>query len=389
MSRRRKRFRGLLRSAALTFLLGVLSAAAARGQVVIKVNDDVGFRLGILLQGWADWTQDPVSQGYVQNFFLRRLRFIVAGTVARNVTFFYQTDNPRVGNAGTAGTKSLDTGFRPQDAFAEWKIAGDKVMLDAGLFYTPQSRGVLNSSSSTVSFDAPTFGQQQVTSTQGSAGRDVGFGLKGYLAGDHLEYRAGVFDGQRQAATTQGASSRNSPRVAARLQYDFFDTEKGYTYVGTNRGAKKILAVGAWGDTQGDFESYGADVMADIPIGKNAVTAEADTLLYDGGRQFQQIVGGVVTPLLPRQHVFFAQGGFYFHTFQVQPFVRYERLDFSESRFQTGDQQRYSGGLNWYVSGQNLKVTAFYERIAPKTKPAAARIKDSNHVGMQLQFLYF
>src|ERR1700730_6369890 len=174
MSQRRKRSLSVLRSAALAFLLGGFASAGAQGQVVIKVNDDVGFRLGLLLQGWADWTQDPVSEGYSQNLFLRRVRFIVAGSVARNVSFFYQTDNPRLGNAGTAGTKSLDTGFRTQDAFPEWKIAGDKVMLDAGLFYTPQSRGVLNSSSSTVSFDAPTFGQQQVTSTQGSAGRDLG-----------------------------------------------------------------------------------------------------------------------------------------------------------------------------------------------------------------------
>jgi hypothetical protein len=389
MSRRRKRSRAAPRSAALAFLLVSLASAGAQGQVVIKVNDDVGFRLGMLLQGWADWTQDAISQGYSQNLFLRRVRVIVAGTVAPSVSFFYQTDNPRLGNAGTAGTKSLDTGFLTQDAFAEWKIAGDKVMLDAGLFYTPQSRGVLNSSSSTVSFDTPTFGQQQVRSTQSSAGRDVGFGIKGYLAEDHLEYRTGVFAGQRQAATTQVAASRSSPRVAARLQYDFCDTEKGYTYVGTNRGARKILAVGAWGDTQGDFEAYGADVMADIPIGKDAVTAEADTLLYDGGKQFQQIVGGVATPLLPRQRVFLAQGGFYFHAFLLQPFLRYERLDFSESRFQAGDQQRYSGGLNWYISGQNLKVTAFYERIVPKIKPAVAGIKDTNHIGLQLQFLYF
>src|SRR5262249_55797961 len=153
--------------------------------------------------------------------------------------------------------------------------------------------GVLNSSSSALSFDTPTFAQQQNTLTQGSAGRDMGFSLKGYLLDDRLEYRAGVFDGQRQAATPQGAGSRNSPRAAARLQYDVFDVEKGYTYVGTNRGAKKILAVGAWGDVQGDYRAWGADVMADIPIGKDAATLETDYIYYNGGKQFQQVVGGV------------------------------------------------------------------------------------------------
>jgi Phosphate-selective porin O and P len=377
------------RRAAAAFLLLSLASAAARGQVLIKVNDTVGFRLGMLLQGWDDLVQDPVSEGYSQSLYLRRVRFIVAGTVARNVSFFWQVDNPRLGNAGTTGAKSLNTGFVTQDAFAEWKLAGDKLMLDAGLFYTPQSRGILNSSSSTLTFDAPAFGQQQNTGTLSSGGRDLGFALKGYLAGDRLEYRVGVFDGQRQAATTQGAGSRNPPRVAARIQYDVFDTEKGYTYVGTNRGAKKILAVGAWGDGQGDFKAWGADVMADIPIGKDAATAEADYLFYDGGRQFQGLVGGVLTPLLPKQKVFFTQAGYYVHALEIQPFVRYERLSFDADQFRTGDQQRYSAGLNWYIYGQNLKATVFYERIVPKTKAATARIKDTNHVGVQLQVLYF
>jgi hypothetical protein len=389
MSRRRTLSRDALRTATLALAVLSVPAAEARGQVVIKVNDDVGFRLGLLLQGWADWTQDPISEGYSQNLFLRRLRFIVAGTVARDVSFFFQTDNPRLGNAGTSGTKSLNTGFLTQDAFAEWKIAGDKIMLNAGLFYTPQSRGVLNSSSSTLSFDAPTFGTLQSSLEQGSSGRDVGFQLKGYLVSDRLEYRAGVFAGQRQGPTPQGAGSRNSPRAAARVQYDVFDTEKGYTYVGTNRGAKKILAFGIWGDSQGDFKAYGSDVMADIPVGKDAVTLETDYLFYDGGKQFQQVIGGVATALLPKQDAVFAQAGYYFHALKLQPFLRYERLDFREERFQTGDQQRYGCGLNWYVSAQNLKVTPFYERIVSKIKPATATTKDTNHFGVQLQFLYF
>jgi phosphate-selective porin O/P len=385
----RRRSRGALQRAAVVLLLG-LASTSAHAQVVVKVNDDVNFRLGLLLQGWADWTQDAVSEGYSQNFFLRRIRFLVTGNVARNITFFYQTDNARLGNAGTTGTKSLNTGFLTQDAFGEWKIAGDKLMLNAGLFYTPQSRGILDSSSSVLSFDAPSFGQQQVAATGSSSGRDVGFALKGYLAGDRLEYRAGVFSGQRQAATTQGAGSRNAPRFAARLQYDFFDIEKGYTYPGTNRGTKKILALGAWGDSQGDFRAYGADAMLDLPVvGKDALTVEVDYLHYDGGREFPQVSGGVVTPALPAQGAWFSHAGYYFDAVKLQPFVRYERLDFSDDAFRSRDQQRYGGGLNWYIAGQNLKLSAFYERIVPKVRPAAAAIKNTNHFAVQLQAYYF
>ncbi len=376
--------------ARLACALLAASPPAAPGQVVIKVNDDVGFRLGMLLQGWADWTQDAVSEGYSQNLFIRRVRFIVAGTVAKDVSFFFQTDNPRLGNAGTVGTKNLAAGFLVQDAFAEWKIAGDSLMLDAGLYYVPIARGVLNSSSSNLSFDTPTFGTQQNTFEQSSGGRDVGVGLKGYIAGDHLEYRAGVFSGQRLPAGPAGpAGARNSPRFAARIQYDVLDPEKGYTYTGTNRGTRRILAVGAWGDTQGDFQAAGADVFADIPIGKDAVSAETDYQCYDGGKQFVQVAGAVTTPLLPKQEAIYAQAGYYLAALRLQPFLRYERLHFQDAAFQTGNQRRYSGGLNWYLSGQNLKATAFYERIVPEVKPAAASIKDTHHIGVQLQLLYF
>jgi hypothetical protein len=381
--------RGALRFAFVAFVCLGLASGEARGQVVVKVNDSVNFRLGLLLQANADGTQDPISEGYSQNMFLRRLRFIVLATIAPTVTAFFQTENSRLGNAGTTGAKSLNTGFIVQDAYLEWRLLGEKVMVDAGLFYTPQSRGVLNSSSSTLSFDAPAFGQQQVAVTGSSAGRDTGFGLKGYLLDERLEYRTAILSGQRQAATASGAGSRNSPRAAGRLQYDFLDKEKGYTYVGTNRGTKSILAVGAWGDTQGDFKAWGADVMADIPVGKNAVTAEADYLYYDGGKQFTAVVSGVVTPALPAQDVFFTHAGFYFDAVKLQPFLRYEQLEFREDRFEAGNVRRYSAGVNWYVSAQNFKVTAFYERNDPKVKAANAKLRLTNRVGIQLQFYYF
>jgi phosphate-selective porin O/P len=370
-------------------------SAAARSQVIVKVNDDVEFRFGMLAQGMADWTQDPASEGYSENLFLRRLRFILSANIARDVNLFFQTENSRLGNAGNNGNKIVNSGFVTQDAFAEWKIAGDKLMLDGGLFYVPQSRNVLTSNATNLSFDSGTFGQQQTTALQSNSGRDYGVGLKGYLAGDHLEYRAGVFDGQRQATTPQtaplgpAAGSRNAYRFAGRIQYDVFDTEKVYTYAGTNRGARKILVAGAWADAQGDYLGYGVDVMADIPIAKDAVTAEIDYLHFDGGNQFNQVVGGVVTPLLPNEHAVFAHMGYYFASLNLQPFLRYERLDFADDAFQSRNQQRYGGGLNWYVSGQNLKISAFYERIVPKVEPGAPVVKDTNHFAVQLQAYFF
>ncbi|HEY6929883.1 MAG TPA: hypothetical protein VJA66_09435, partial [Thermoanaerobaculia bacterium] len=235
----------------------LLAPAAANAQVIVKVNDTVNFRFGLQLQAWADWTQDANSEGYSQNLFIRRIRMQMLATVAPGVSIFYQTDNPRVGNGGADGNKIINTGFLTQDAFVEWKLCAEALMLEGGLWLVPTSRNGLESTASFLAFDIGAFALQGNTAENGNGGRDYGFGLKGYLVDDHLEYRFGVFDGHRNPVAPQGgglgseAGSRNPYRMAGRLNYDFFDTEKGYTYAGTNRGLKKIVAIGGWGDGQG------------------------------------------------------------------------------------------------------------------------------------------
>src|SRR6266545_746165 len=71
---------------------------APAGPIQIKVNDNVNFRFGVLLQPQADFTENSTG-GTIENFWVRRTRFLVAGQVAKNVFFFYQTENNRLGGA--------------------------------------------------------------------------------------------------------------------------------------------------------------------------------------------------------------------------------------------------------------------------------------------------
>src|SRR5215472_1493254 len=108
----RKKTRGGPREPLLLVLALLLAwSATASAQVIVKVNDDINFRFGAQLQTWAEWTQDPNSGGYSQNLYIRRIRFATLATIGPNVTIFYQTDNPNVGNSGVSGSKIFNTGF--------------------------------------------------------------------------------------------------------------------------------------------------------------------------------------------------------------------------------------------------------------------------------------
>ena len=379
----------------------MLLPEAACAQVVVKANDTVAFRFGFLIQPSVDFLQDPVSQGYSQNLFLRRVRLLAAGSLARDVSFFFETENSRLGSAGTNGVKNINTGFLVLDAFGEWQVFGnDQFILDLGKVVIPLTRNSLQGVSTALSLDGGTFTFQQSAGTQSDSGRDVGIQFKSYLVDDHLEFRGGLFEGFRAPSNAGGAGSRNSPRWVGRLVYNFFDTEKGYIPIGTNLGKRKILAIGGGFDTQGTYEAYGADFMIDWPIGltdavrgQNAVTAHVDYIHFDGGCGLTSAgarATNCLIPTLTEQDEIFTDLGYYFVGLRLQPFVRFEWNGFVDDIDHGKDSRRYMGGFNYYIAQQNLKITAAYERIVPDVVSAANwKQKNTNHFVVQLQFVYF
>ena len=373
---------------AAVLVLGLMPGLA-NAQAIIKVNDNTNFRLGLLLQGWADWTQDATTGGYAQNLYLRRIRFMVGGQIAKDVTFFFETDNPNLGKA----PKSLGTGFITQDAFVEWKIANE-FRLDGGLILIPFCRNCISSAASLLSLDYGTWSFLNSAPTQSSVGRDTGFQAKGYLAGDHLEYRAGVFQGYRDAAVGTVAGSRNPFRFAGRLQYNVFDVETAPFYTSTYLGKKKILAFGVGLDEQANgsgtdpksYKAFAADVLLDLPVGKtDAFTYIMDYINWDGGTTFPSTIAGGSTTALRMQNDWLFELGYYLGGAKVQPFFRHEQQRFGDNAFRSGNQKKYQGGLNWYIYGQNLKLTGAFTRTLPENPASPA----TSQFTVQLQAFYY
>lgn len=320
-------------------------------------------------QFWADWTQSatPGDQGYAQNLYMRRGRFIMSGALGDNVSFFFQTDDPNLGKT----PKSLGTGFLIQDAFVQWKIS-NALQLQGGEMLVPYARQAMQSTASYYSLDISSVSTINNSATGSSALRDMGFGARGFFLADRLQYRLGVFQGDRDS------NGRDALRSAGYLQYDFFSREKEYTYVGTALGKKKILAVDVGGDKQSSYRSYSANVASDTPVHHgDEIGLNVQYLHFDGREKFLTI---------PDQNNTLTELAYYSRKFKVQPFGRFETQDFVASVESTKNIRRTGGGVNYYIHGQNLKWTAQYLRALPND---GSKLKAANEFTLQLQFFYF
>jgi hypothetical protein len=352
----------------LTSALLFGTAISAFGQLELK-NEDIAVRFGFQGQFWGDWTQDSTSgtQGYQQNLYMRRGRLMMGGDIGKNVSFFIQTDAPNLGK----NPKALNTGFLIQDAYVEWK-ASNKFSVMGGEMFAPFSRQQMQSTISYYTLDVSPVGSIQNSPTGSSAQRDMGFGARGFFFNDRLQYRAGIFQGQRDA------NAHDSLRTTGYVQYDFFEKEKGYSYVGTALGKKKILAIDAGADKQGTYRAYSANLASDTPVrGGDEIGLNLNYFMFDGRQKFLSI---------PKQNNMVAEAAYYLHAAHLQPFGKVEMQEFTADANRAKDITRYGAGFNYYIKGQSLKWTAQYLRALPNS---ASNLRPSNEFTMQMQFFYF
>jgi hypothetical protein len=354
---------------------------AATAQVSLKVNDSVSVRLGFLSQTWADFTQNVrQDSAYAQNLFQRRLRFMAGLQVGQHLSIFFQTDNPNLGRSGPGVTKQLGSGFIVQDAYAEVKPgSSNALLLDGGIQYVPFCRNCVESAALILPIDFGAYSYLQSAATGSSAGRDVGFVGRGYLFGDRLEYRAGVFSGARLANGPQQAS--NSLRAAGRVQLQLLHPEApAYAYAGTYLGRKKVLALGAALDAQGSYRGMAVDGFLSLPVGSNGITAQTNLIHYDGHE---------LLSALPKQDALEAEAGFHFSAAKLTPWVKYEARSYDDAVksvvFQ--DERRLQVGGTWYVMGNTLNLKAGYSRATLDRLGQAALTQ--NGVTVQVQAYYY
>jgi hypothetical protein len=376
--------RTIARGLVATLLLFAFGRAGrSEAQAIIKVNDNVNFKIGLLLQSQADWQQvanaaNDATGGWQQNMMVRRARIILGGQVAPNVFFYVDTENANLGKStqtltsGTTGVKAPGTGFNLLDAVGEWRVAKE-FNIQFGEILVPINRWILTSSASTFMLDQSAYNIVPATALQNNTGRDTGFMARGWFFNDRLEYRSAALSGFRQPGV------KNSYRFTERLQYDFFDTEVYNlpSYAGANFGTKKILALGGAYDAQSDYQLASADLFLDLPTSFGS---------FESTIAYQYINGGKFIASLPEENTFSVEAGVFLKGAKVAPIARYEQKTFTPTANSPKNENRWAVGFNFYPypkSNNNFNVKVWWQRVTPKVG------FETNEFTLQMQVFYF
>lgn len=189
-------------------------------------------------------------------------------------------------------------------------------------------------------------------------GRDDGITLWGNVAGDRLQYRFMVAEGQESNAHT---NPDDNPRFAGRVSYNFMEPETTWFNKGTNLGKKAVFAVGAgfdhqadlrWQAKKDDYRAYTVDIHMDLPLGGGAATADAAYIIVDNAANpvtDSDLAAGTDGDMAT------GQLGYLFAE-RVQPFGHVAAI--MPDAAGAEDTMVYGLGCNYYLKGLANKLTA-------------------------------
>jgi hypothetical protein len=219
-----------------------------------------------------------------------------------------------------------------------------------GLIGTPNSHNSIQSISGMLASDFSPYSFVSTPPTTARAGRDYGLQARGYVLGEHVEYRAGAFQGYR------GPRADHELRYVGRVVADAFVAEKSVYYAGTSLGVRRSLAIGAGIDHQEHYSAVNVDLYADQPLPNgDAVTVQADWVRYDGGTTFLTF---------PRQHATLLEAGYFVKRARVTPFVQIARDNYYVSAL--ADQEQRLAGLAYWIDGHHLNLKAAVGRLSAR-----------------------
>jgi hypothetical protein len=357
-------------------------APAAAGPLHLDGPGGLSIRFGLLVQPQWQAVSSPTLDGYAENLFIHRTRFIVGGTLFDKIEFFLDTDYPNLflpANAAPANAPDnfvkSTPGMNIQDVFVTYKALDNLVKVDVGYMLPPMGHNAVQGAATLFGSDYFAYSFQHGALMGSSAnpfGRDVGLQLRGLLVGGLIEYRLGVFQGLRHNRTGGELEARNFFRVAGRVQVNLLDPEPGFFYAGTYLGTKKIASVGAAFDIQSSYRYFAFDGLVDMPLGPGVATAQVNLAHWNGN---------TFIPALLKQTALMTEAGYTLAGLGLGPILRVEELWGSGT---LANQNRVGGGVAYWPYGHNVNLKLFYMHIKSDGLPRGA-----NQFSLQAQVFFF
>lgn len=337
------------------------------------------------------------------NLGFRRNRIAFMGAWSDKVSLYVQGEfaEPNLAAVDFSGA-GFDTDFSLLDAAVRFSFS-DAFKVTVGRFKYNLSRENLEECEAALTLDRSLFIRTSYVGT-----RDDGIAIWGNLFGDRFQYRVDAMEGRQAAAGTVAPSS--NPRYSARGHITLLEPENRYGYKATYLGEKKVLTVGAAYQTEPDvtyvdtdtllgkedYEAWTVDGFFEYPLGGGAITASAAYQDIDMGDAYKGAnPDDGATGLNGTKNGWYAKGGFLLPGTPLQFFGRYEKWRFACLN-NVFDQivDWYGLGANYYIWGQNLKLTAewsktdFDQEGTFTSLQSTRTTKDFSQFVTQIQFIF-
>lgn len=342
--------RGKVALLAGTAMWASVSAAAAGEKWTF--GPDAWFSVGAGLRASYTYNEDAVDE---HDFKLESARIFTNGQFTKVIGFTFNTEIE-------VDSRGDPTDIRMMDAILRLEFS-DYFNVWGGRMLAPSDRSNLNGPYYIGTWEYPGVASRYPQIFQG---RDNGAAVWGQTGGGVFKYAVGAFAGCSESDNACYNPDADSPLIAGRLTYNFWDPEPGYYTSSDYYGEKDLLSVALVGQFQadaasngiatGDFSGFNIDVLMQKKVfGGHVFTLEGAYYVFD--------TDDIAVPGLSDGTSFMFLTSFLIdHKVGIgrfQPVFRYQEFDNDVG----ADESEWSVGTNYIINGHNARLSAIYSEL--------------------------
>jgi phosphate-selective porin len=358
-----------------------------------QVGDEGSMKIDYSLQLWMQKKdfRSPTNSGDSFDTYLRRNRLTFYGQYNDWVSYYAQIE---AGGDSRYGNDNRSVYYR--DAYVTLDYS-DPVRVIAGRFKNTFSRENLEACLEPLTLDRA----EVISYTPFGGTRDTGVALWGNLADATFQYRVMISDGREGEVV-----AKDSPRITVRFHWSPLDPEYDYGYRGTYLGTKEVFTIGVGFDQQAnvayadytaktdmvDYTASTVDVFYEKPTASGTYTITAAMMKYETGDAINNPNHDPALPVTSELDASYVKAGYLFPEKmgigRLQLYTRFESSDYKYTVTNL-DQSLSAFGANYYIDGQNLKITAEFSQIDfDDDSPSDASLQDYTQITAGLQVIF-